>query len=266
MKARLLAVLFFLILPSVVYAEDYIIGEGDTLYVSVWGEEKLSVSVKVRPDGKITIPALGDVEAAGLAPKALQELLSIKLRKLIKKPVVTVIIEEINNNKVYVFGGGVKPGVYDMERRTTLLQLLCQVGEFNNVDLHKAYILRKGKKIKEDFYRLFIKGDIDEDLVIKADDVVFIPALDDKNVYVVGAVNTPRIIEYREGLSVMEAILESGGFTKFAKENGTVIFRNDGSEETSIRVKIKDLIKHGDLSQNVRLKPGDYIVIKEGIF
>jgi polysaccharide export outer membrane protein len=126
--------------------------------------------------------------------------------------------------------------------------------------------LRKGKKIKEDFNQLLIKGDLEDDIAMMPDDVVFIPALDDKNVYVVGAVNTPKFIEYREGLTVMEAILACGGFTKFAKENSTVIFRKNGNKEVVIPVKLNDLVKGGDMSQNLKLKPGDYIVVKEGIF
>lgn len=179
---------------------------------------------------------------------------------------VTVIVEQINNNRVYVFGGGVRSGIYNIDRKTTLLQLLCQIGDLSNADLHNSYVERKGKKIKKDFYKLFIEGDTKEDITIKPDDVIFIPALTEKNVYVVGAVNTPRFIVYREGLTVLEAILEAGGFNKFAKENDTIIYRKEQGKEKAIPVRLKDLIKDGDLTQNIKLKPGDYIVVKEGIF
>lgn len=255
-----------LLLPQAGFAEDYIIGEGDILRVSVWGEEQLSLPVRVRPDGKITVPALGDVRAAGLTTKALQRLLTEKLTRLIKKPVVTVIVEEITNNKVYVFGGGVKSGVYNLTRRTTLLQLLCQIGELDNADLKNAYVLRNGMKVKADFHRLFIEGDMTEEVAVKPNDVVFIPAVVDKNVYVVGAVQRPRFIVYREGLTVMAAILEAGGFTKFAKLNSIVVFRENGGEEFAIAVKAKKLMQDGELEQNVKLRPGDYVVVKEGMF
>ncbi|HDL21336.1 MAG TPA: sugar ABC transporter substrate-binding protein [Nitrospirae bacterium] len=271
-----------LVLPVIVNGEDYTIGEGDVLGISVWGNDKLSLSVKVRPDGKITIPASGEFYAAGLSPIELQDLLSEKLKGIVKNPVVTVIVEEINNNKVYVFGGGVSPGVVDLNKRTTLLQLLCQIGNngntvqtgadstqtsnLNNADLKKAYVLRKGKKIKEDFYGLFVKGDVENDILMKPDDIVFIPAFADRNIYVVGAVNEPKFIEYREGLTIMEAILGAGGFTKFARKNNTVIYRKDGRKEITIPVKLDDLIKDGDMTQNLRLNPGDYIVVKEGMF
>jgi len=226
----------------------------------------LSLSVKVRPDGKITIPALGEVIAAGITPRELQGIITKDLEHLVKNPIVTVIVQVINNNKVYIFGGGVDPGVFPLNGRTTLLQLLCLIKGANNADLQRAYVLRQGERIKEDFYGLFIKGKTEEDTLLEANDVIFIPAFKDRNIYIMGAVNNPTAIVYREGLKIMEAILAAGGFTEFADKNDTLIFRKDGEKEISISVKLKDLIKDGDLKQNVILNPGDYIVVEEGIF
>jgi polysaccharide export outer membrane protein len=267
MKISVLILLFVLLfVPGAVCADDYMIGESDTLFISVWGNEELSLSVRVRPDGKITIPALGEVIAAGVTPGELQGIITEKLKNLVKNPVVTVIVQEINNNKVYIFGGGVDPGVFPLDGRTTLLQQLCLINGVNNADLHRAYVLRQGKRVKEDFYALFIKGKTEEDTLLEANDMIFIPAFEDRNIYVMGAVNAPTAIVYREGLKVMEAILAAGGFTEFANKNDTVIFRRDGEKEISIQVKLKDLIKDGDLKQNMILKPGDYIVVEEGMF
>ena len=110
------------------FAADYIIGEGDGLDISVWGVRDLNGSVRVRPDGKITIPGLGEVMASGVTPKELQTTLSVKFKTLVKNPIVTVAVREITNSKVYIFGSGIDSGVYDLNRRTTLLQLLCSVG------------------------------------------------------------------------------------------------------------------------------------------
>jgi polysaccharide export outer membrane protein len=81
-----------------------------------------------------------------------------------------------------------------------------------------------------------------------------------------GAVNEPKFIEYREGLRIMEAILEAGGFTKFAKENNTQVYRKVGEEEISTKVNLQNLIKDGDLTRNIKLQPGDYIIVDESIF
>ena len=111
MKRSLLTLLLVVLLPSFVLAGDYIIGEGDVLDVSVWGVKDLNVTVKVRPDGKITLPGLGDTGASGVTPGELQKSLGEKLKALVKNPIVTVTVREITNSKVYVFGGGIKSGV-----------------------------------------------------------------------------------------------------------------------------------------------------------
>ena len=267
MKARLgVLVVLALLLAATAFAADYIIGEGDTLLISVWGEKDLTLSVKVRPDGKITIPAVGELTAANMTASRLQSTLTEKLSSIVKKPIVSVSVTEITNNKAYVFGGGVKSGVFALNQRTTLLQLLCQTEDAKKSDLKRAYVLRGGKKVREDFTNLFIKGDAEEDIMIEPNDVIYIPLNIERNVYVMGAVNAPKFIEYREGITVMEAILDAGGLTKFANPNDTTIYRKENNKEISINVKIKRLMYDGDLTQNVLLKPGDYVVVKEGIF
>jgi polysaccharide export outer membrane protein len=297
MYKALRAMMFVLLvmLPLHSYAADYVIGEGDGLDIAVWGVRDLTFSVRVRPDGKITIPGLGDVAVSGQTPSQLQILLYERFKELVKNPIVTVTVREVTNNRVYIFGGGVSSGVYDLNRRTTLLQLLCAIGSptaatvsgaggggatsgasggvggapgvaTRAADYKRAYVLRSGKKIKENFYTLFIKGDTSEDIVIESNDAIFIPQLLDRNVYVLGAVNASRAIEYREGMTVMEAILEAGGFTRFADQNDIVIRRKDDSKDITIEVKAKKLLKDGDLTQNVLLKAGDYIVVSESLF
>lgn len=251
---------------SAAHAADYVIGEGDVLDIYVWGVKELSVSVKVRPDGKITIPGLGDVKVSGFTPVAVQKLLGNDLKQLVRNPNVTVTVKEITNSKAYIFGGGVKSVAYDLTRSTTLLQLLCSIGDFKTADLKKAYILRNGKKIKSDFHTLFVGGDTSQDLVIESNDAIYIPYLKDQSVYVLGAVNNPKFIEFREGMTVMEAILEAGGFSKFAKQNETAVLRKEGGKEVILAFKAKDLMNEGDLTQNLRLKPNDYVIVKEGMF
>lgn len=268
MKARVLTFLLgVMALPVMALAGDYVIGAGDVLDVYVWGVKELNVSVKVRPDGKITIPGIGDVKASGYTAPGLQKSLEEKFKTLVKNPNITVTVKEITNSKVYLYGGGVKSGVYDLSRRTTLLQLLCTIGDINAADLKKSYVLRNGKKVKEGFQKLFIEGDTSEDMVIESDDSIYIPQrIADRNIYVLGAVMTPRYIAYRDGITVLEAILEAGGFSKFAKQNDTTILRKEGDREVMIPVKAKDLWNDGDLSQNIKLMPSDYVIVREGIF
>jgi len=246
--------------------EDYVVGDGDSLLISVWGEPALSGTVTVRPDGKITLPAVGDVVASGFTPTKLSEDLSVKLTKVVNKPIVTVTVNTITNNKIYVFGGGVPSGVAVLPSRTTLLQFMIRFGNFKGIDLVNAYLLRNGKKLDVDFHSLLVKGDISKDIPLKPEDMIYIPDNEAYKIYVMGAVNAPKYVFYRDGLRILDAIVECGGFTKFAKENDVLIMRKEAKGTTEISAKVKDLMKEGDMTQNVHLKPGDFVIVKESIF
>ena len=265
MKNVLLA-LMCLLLPVSALAADYVIGEGDVVGVSVWGEQDLTTHVKVRPDGKISLPGINDVQAAGLTPDQLRASLTGGLTTLLKDPIVSVSLIDSRNSNVFVVGGGVESRVFHMESRTTLLQLLASLGSLQAADLHAAYVYRDGKKIMTGFYDLFSKGQFEQDIQLEAGDTVYLPLKTEVNVFVVGAVNTPKAIFCREGLTLLDAILEAGSFSKYADENKTVVVRKEGNEKRFIDVKAKDLVNKGDLAQNLPLQAGDYIIVKESYF
>jgi len=249
--------------PAAALADDYLIGDGDGLLISVWGAKELGGTVTVRPDGKITLEAVGDVVASGFTPMKLAEDLSEKLKSVIKKPIVTVTVSSITNNKVYLFGGGVPSGIMNLPDRTTLLRFLCRLVSLKGTDLAHAYIYRDGKKLGVNFYDIFVKGELSKDVPLKPGDVLYLPDNESNKIYLTGAVNAPKTIFHRDGLRILDAILEAGGFTKYAKENDVLLVRKGASE---ISIKAKDLMKDGDLSQNVLLQPGDLLIVKESLF
>ena len=255
-----------LLFASIAMAEDYVIGDGDTLNISVWGEPALSTPATVRPDGKITLQAVGDVSASGFTPAKLSEKLTKEFTSVVNKPIVTVTVTGITNNKIYVFGGGVPSGINNLQGRTTLLKFLIRFGTLKGADLEHSYVLREGKKLDVNFYDLLIKGDMTKDIMLYPEDIIYIPDNEPNKIYVMGAVNTPKLVMYREGIKILDALLEAGGFTKFAKENSVIILRKGVKDNIEILVKAKDLMKDGELTQNVTLMPGDFIIVKESIF
>jgi polysaccharide export outer membrane protein len=252
---------------------EYIIGEEDVLQISVWGNPELNVQVPVKPGGMISVPLIGDIEAAGHTPRELKILLEKEFVRFVKTPTVSVVVTEINSFKVYVIGRGAagesdRPfsGVITLKRNTTLLQLIAQSGSLESVDLNESYLLRDGKRLDADLFKLIVNGDISQDIHLKPNDILFLPDNYEKHIRVVGAVITPGIFEYREGMTALDAVLNAGGFTEFAKQNEVVIVRKEGDEIRNIEARLKDLIRDGDIKKDVSLTPGDLVIVKTGIF
>jgi polysaccharide export outer membrane protein len=268
MRMKLCAIVLAVFLPAILCAEerDYVIGDGDGLNISVWGEPELSQQIMVRPDGKITMPAMGDLVATGNTPEELSKKLEQDLLRFVQVPIVTVTVTGINNSKVYVFGGGPGTGVHNMPGRTTLLKFLTGLGNLKEADLTKSYLMRNKEVIHKDFYDLFIKGDLTKDVEIMPNDIIFMPDNMDSKIYIMGAVGSPGFILYREGLSVLDAILQVGGFTEFARENNVVIVRTRDDTVEKINANLKDVMKEGDFKENIPLEKGDFVVVKESIF
>jgi len=266
MRKWILLIVLVLMAPGVSLANDYVIGEGDTLYVHVWGEDDLKANVLVRPDGKISMPGLDDMVAAGLTFPQLKAKMEKQISKLIKDPIVNISLISSVNSRVYVVGGGVDPVVYEMSQRTTLLHVLASVGSLARADLLQAYVYRNGKKIMSDFSGLFSRGEFAKDIQLEPGDTIFLPVKYNQNVFVLGAVNQPKAILYTDGLTVLDALLQAGDFSKYANDDEIVIVRNQAGKQDRIKVRTKDLIKKGDLSQNVMLQAGDYIIANESFF
>ena len=263
----LLGALIVLLMATHVFSSDYVIGDGDTLSVAVWGVPELSVDAIVRPDGKITLPAAGDVVATGLTPAELSESLTKVLDSYVKKPIVTVAVSGITNNRVYVSGGGVPSRIINLSGRTTLFKLLCSLEGIENADLQRAYLVRDGERLAVDFYALFTNGDLEQDIKLQPEDILYLPNNEQNKVYVVGAVNEPKYVIYRQGLRILDAVFECGGFSKYAKQSAVLILRKtEDGEMRRINVNISDLMEDGDLAQNLELVRGDYVIVKEGLF
>ena len=262
MKLLLLSFLTIVMLSPCSFAEDYLIGRGDVLEVSVWGVPEMSRSVIVRPDGKITLPAVGDVLADKMPPTELSKAIASAMTKYIKQPVVTVSVQEIRNNRVYITGGSVAR-VFDMVNQMSLLKMLSELGNLSGEDLRRAYLSRNGEKIPVDIYALYYEGKLSEDVPLKAEDIIFIPSNTNNIVYVLGAVTHPQPIQYTEGMRVLDAILGAGGFTEFAKEDSVTIIKKS---KEKFKIDLKKVLKGKDIKDNVALSPGDYVIVDESLF
>jgi polysaccharide export outer membrane protein len=159
---------------------NYVIGAQDMIDVSVWKEPEVSRTVPVRPDGKISLPLLNDVQAAGLTPSQLAAQLTDSLKKFVANPQVTVIVTAINSQRVYIMGEVTRAGAYPLLPGMTFLQALSSAGGFTQfANLKKIYLLRpeNGKQVKYPFnYKEVIRGkNPEQNISLKAGDTIVVP-------------------------------------------------------------------------------------------
>ena len=159
---------------------EYKIGPQDVLKIDVWKEDQLTRTVPVRPDGKITLPLLNDVQAAGLTPMELSAVIRDGLKKYMNEPQVTVTVTEVNSRRIYVTGEVVRPGAYSLLPDMTVLQALSTSGGFTQFARVKGvYVLRteNGKQVKHAFnYKEAISGKKpQENLALQPGDVIVVP-------------------------------------------------------------------------------------------
>ena len=159
---------------------NYVIGPQDVLDINVWKEAELTRTVPVRPDGKISLPLLNDVQAGGLTPSQLAEQITADLRKFITNPQVTVIVAQINSQRVYILGEATRPGAYPLLPGMTVLQALSSAGGFTlYANSKKIYVLRKesGKLEKFPFnYKEVVNGkNAEQNIELKAGDQIVVP-------------------------------------------------------------------------------------------
>ena len=168
------------LVPAPVIDTDYVIGSEDVLQINVWKESDISSSVPVRPDGKISLPLLNDVQAAGLTPLQLAAAIVERLKQFIAEPRVTVIVTAMNSRRAYVMGQVTRQGAVLLVSNLTVLQALSAAGgpvQFANTK--KIYVLRAegGKQQRLPFnYDSVIKGkNPEQNINLKPGDTIVVP-------------------------------------------------------------------------------------------
>jgi polysaccharide biosynthesis/export protein len=159
---------------------NYVIGPQDVLDISVWKEPELTRTIPVRPDGKISMPLLNDVQAAGLTPMQLAAQITTSLKKFVTDPQVTIIVTVINSQRIYLLGEVNRPGAFPLLPDMTVVEALSSAGGFTQfANVKKIYILRKenGKQDKYPFnYKEVISGKApDQNIILRAGDTIVVP-------------------------------------------------------------------------------------------
>jgi polysaccharide export outer membrane protein len=159
---------------------DYVIGPEDVLIVIFWREKDLSSEVTVRPDGRISIPLLQDVEVAGLTPEQLQKKLLTLSQRFVEDPNITVVVKSINSRRVYITGQVAKPGPYLLTSPTTVVQLISIAGGLLEYADSKNIVIVRNEKNGPTSYRLNYREiaerkNLKQNIPLKPGDTVIVP-------------------------------------------------------------------------------------------
>jgi len=171
-----------------VLIDQYRIGVDDIVQVNVWKNPDLSITVPVRPDGRISVPLIGEVLAGGKTPEQVATEITKQLSGYIKDPQVAVILTDLRSHEFL------------------------------------------------------------------------------SRVRVTGAVRAPRSFPFRQGMTVLDVVLEAGGLDEFASGNSARLYRKSGGKVTTIRIRLEDILDDGDMKTNLAIQPGDILSIPERVF
>ena len=160
--------------------DQYILGSEDVIEVSVWKEPELSKVIMIRPDGKISLPLIGDIQAAGLSAEKLTENIVSALEDFVDSPTVAVIVEQINSLKIFIQGEIAKPGVFFLRSNTTLLQAISLAGGFSEwAKKDEIAILRKAGdkliRIPINYEKILSGEDLSQNILLQRGDTIIVP-------------------------------------------------------------------------------------------
>ncbi len=244
--------------------EPYLIGGGDSLQVNVWKNPELSQAVVVRPDGMITLPLIGDVQASGRTSMDLAGAIGEKLSSFVNAPNVTVMVSVATNCHVYTYGA-VTNGMFALTSSTNALQLLARAGGPSaDADLAGAFILRAGARILVDLQPRPGRGQEGESYpALLPEDVLVVPFRDPaRRVLVAGEVRTPSSLPYTPGMTALDGFVAAGGGTEYADlDSVRVVRKRPDGVQGEIEVDLARMLKKGDLGANLPLLPGDIVIV-----
>jgi polysaccharide biosynthesis/export protein len=163
--------------PLPVPPPDYTIGPDDKLSIMFWKDTEITSDVIVRPDGRISLPLLNDIQAAGLTPDQLRERLLVAASKFIDEPAATVVVKEINSRHVFITGSVEKPGSYPLKGPTTVLQLIATAGGLREfVSGKNIVVVRPGNTRIKFNYRDVVAGKkLNQNIELRPGDTVIVP-------------------------------------------------------------------------------------------
>jgi len=246
----------------------YRLAEGDQLQVTVWNRPELSGKQQLGPDGRLSVPLAGSLKLAGETRETAALRIRDALAPFYKHPAVFIGVEQYAGNRVTVLGRVQNPGVQQFDRPPTLLETLARAGSLPVIDkqatLTRVAIFRgRDRIIWVDLKKLLNRGEVVNNIRLKANDLVYIPDSFDTLVYVLGSVHKPGAYRLTPDMSLLDALAQAGGPNEDAQDRAIAIYRP--SAEAIDKAPLATLLTREKMV-NYALEEGDIIYVpKSGI-
>lgn len=238
------------------------LGEGDVLSINILGYPQYSKAEStVGPDGKINMPLIGDIKAAGLTPSQLSYLIAEKFQtgKFLKEPHVFVTLVKSRSRFVSVIGQGVdEPGIYPLEGETRIMEVVARAKPNDRAMLRQVSLTRGDQQQIVNLEKLLNQADLKQNIQLQPGDVINVPEDRESFAFIMGEVNKPGAISIKSSVTLAEAIALAGGQTQDALMSRITVSH---SGEELREIDFTRFLLEGDLSQNIALRPGDIINI-----
>lgn len=255
---------------STIKKNQYVIGPGDVLSLSVWGRpDASSPRMIVGPDGVITVPRIGFIQTKGRTRESVAQEIRGKLTVYYSKPEISFSIDEYHNNKAFVLGRVENPGVVTFPGEGTLLEALSIAGgystEAEDTYLTKCSIIRGNHTIIWiDLNELLQNGNMALNARIMNNDVIFIPESQSELVYVMGEVLNPGAYNMTGRLTLLDSLMMAGGPTEDAKKSKLYLIRKTADNTGEVReIDLQHILTNADFSQNYIMKDNDILYVSE---
>jgi len=248
---------------------EYRLGPGDVFSFLVRGREDISrEEIIVSPDGDVSLPRVGIFKVQG---RTLQELTDEFVKFLAvyyEKPDVTLVMKQFNNNRVFVLGRVANPGAVKFQGKGTLLEALSLAGglptDQTKSFLSRCMIVRDNEMVMWiDLKELLERGNMALNARLQNGDVIFIPQSEDQLAYVLGEVKTPGVLALRSEMTLLDALMSSGGPLKSANLRDVFLVRTSEGKGAVEKIDVSAIISRGDFRKNYSLHDGDLLYVPE---
>ncbi len=255
------------------WQEKLTLGPGDVLSVAIYGQaDSIRSDVVIGPDGRLSYLQAQDLPATGLTVDELRTKLDDVLGKFYRSPRTIVTPLAFRSKRFYLLGSVARQGVYPLNRPITIIEALAQAHGFalpqdaprnalELADLQRSFLARKGARVNVDFEKLFLEGDLTQNIGLEPDDYLYFPPMDMPEVYVLGAVRQPGAHAFVPGMSVLRAITVASGFTDRAYRQRVLVVRGSLSKPETFIINSAGALQARNV--DFRLNPRDIIYVNE---